>query len=87
MVHNLEPLQGQQKSFYGKALVIVNDAMTSLQSYATTVADYNVITKELNVYGTYSNTTIRHLRAFINQYTPYEVRGSKDMAKFIKGGN
>ena len=53
------------KSFYGKALVIdYGNGKLALKSYDTIVAEYNKRTKTLTVYGWYSATTARHIRAF-----------------------
>ena len=63
----LEPTSGQ-KSFYGKATVITTNNVSKLQSYETIVAVYNHETNEMRVNGWYSNTTARHINAFLKLY-------------------
>lgn len=63
----LEVVYGSQKSFYGKAVVIYKeDGSKLLRSYNTIVAG---ITAEgaAEVYGTYSPTTLRHIKDFLKQ--------------------
>ncbi len=64
-VTQLAPAPSQQKSFYGKALLIQDDNLTLLRSYETIVAQYDQDTKKLTVNGFYSPTTTRHIKAFI----------------------
>lgn len=55
-----------QKSYYGKATVIVyDDKIMVLKSYDTLVASFNIETKELRVLGTYSQTTLKHIKSFM----------------------
>jgi hypothetical protein len=66
--YNLETRYDSRKSFYGKAVVIVkNDGTKQLRSYNTIVAE---ITPEgsAEVYGTYSPTTLRHIKEFLKQF-------------------
>ena len=64
-VMNLEPAPTQQKSFYGKALLIQEGKLTLLRSYESFVAQYDVETKKITINGFYSLTTTKHIRAFI----------------------
>ena len=80
----LEPLPHQQKSFNNKATIVEDEETLKLVSYTTTVAIYHKSSTELEVFGTYSNTTVRHLKAFINRYTPYYIQNTKDLFEFIK---
>jgi len=74
---NLTPARHQtQKDFYNKARIEAEADTISLISYATKVATYNTATKSLAIKGFYSNTTTRHLKAFIdylNQYHKAEL--------------
>lgn len=64
--YELMPQYDSRKSFYGKARVRNNDGDLELISYSTRVA---VIypDKTASVYGTYSNTTLRHIKEFLKQ--------------------
>lgn len=64
-ITTLKPYPTQQKSFYGKACLVQEGKTTFLRSYSTFVAEYNNETQELKVHGFYSNTTTRHIKAFI----------------------
>lgn len=70
----LQPIHDTHKSFYKKAHTLTEDNKTYLVSYNTTVAQ--VIDGELSINGTYSSTTLRHIKEFIHQMG-FEV-GSKD---------
>ncbi len=61
----LKSVYSNQKDFYGKADVIVEDGQTKLKSYSTIVA-----VKENNtikVKGWYSKTTAIHINEFLRQ--------------------
>lgn len=60
----LKPIKGQE-SFYGKAIVRIEDNIFKLISYTTTVAEYNKKTNEMKINGYYSRTTMKHLNAFL----------------------
>ncbi len=64
-ITQLTPAPTQQKSFYGKALIIQDGNLTILRSYETDVAQYNCDTQQLTVNGFYSPTTTRHIKAFV----------------------
>ena len=64
-ITELTPAPTQQKSFYGKALLVQVGSLTLLRSYETFVAQYDQDIKKLTVNGFYSNTTTRHIKAFI----------------------
>lgn len=67
--YNLQP-KGHQKSFYGKAIVVVtNDKYENthrLYSYDTQVACLDLSDKTLKIFGWYSITTSKHIRSFLN---------------------
>lgn len=44
------------------------DHYSDLISYTTRVASYNHKTNEMSVYGWYSNTTAKHINAFLEFY-------------------
>jgi hypothetical protein len=63
----LEPQYDSRKSFYKKALVLVQeDGSKVLQSYNTYVAKINS-DGAAEVFGTYSPTTLRHIKDFLQQ--------------------
>ena len=62
----LEPSDGR-KSFNKKAKVYHSGSFLYLQSYDTIVARYNINTSEFEVYGLYSQTTRRHIKAFMKE--------------------
>lgn len=61
---------------YAQAHVEIHDGTISLFSYVTMVAD---IDKDgwLTVYGLYSNTTRRHISAFMKEYTGLDYYTAK----------
>jgi|WetSurMetagenome_2_1015567.scaffolds.fasta_scaffold307379_4 hypothetical protein len=61
----LEPRYDSRKSFYGKAKVRNEDGKLILTSYTTDVAE--VKDGKAKVYGTYSDTTLRHIKEFLIQ--------------------
>lgn len=68
--YRLEPHYSNQKSFYGKANVFVEGDELRLVSYVTTVACiYRDEEGEqvAEVYGTYSATTLKHIKEFLLQ--------------------
>lgn len=64
--YELSAQYDSRASFYGKARVINNDGDLELVSYNTRVA---VIHNDntASVYGTYSSTTLRHIKEFLLQ--------------------
>ena len=67
MQTNLNPTNGQ-KSFYNKAVMIRENNVTRLQSYTTIVATYNHDTNEMKISGYYSQTTAKHINAFLSLF-------------------
>ena len=75
----MEELQARfdkRKSFYNKAKVIREDNTIKLKSYDTIVAE--ISHHILKIYGGYSQTTKRHIREFVRQFTDL-VLESKDI--------
>ena len=75
-VFDLRPI-GNQKSFYGKALVVEDDAHTHqvLRSYGVEVAEvrdgklvYAMSAKELMDQYKHCRTTRKHIKAFIERF-------------------
>lgn len=65
--NNLTVLEDKEKSF--------------LISYTTTIASYDYTTRELKLnvnYWDYSQSTLKHLKHFINNYTCYNYDSKKD---------
>lgn len=63
----LYPYYDSAKSFYGKAKIIEVENDVFLISYDTIVAFFNRDAKVAQVYGTYSATTLRHIKEFLKQ--------------------
>ena len=66
MSYELIPIYDHHKSFYGKAIVSSRYNKIYLHSYGTLVA--TIYEGRLIVYGTYSATTLRHIKEFIRQH-------------------
>lgn len=66
-IMELCPYYDSAKSFYGKAKVIEIENDVFLVSYTTVVAFYNRETKIAQVVGTFSPTTLRHIKEFLRQ--------------------
>lgn len=66
-IMELCPYYDSAKSFYGKAKVIEIENDVFLMSYDTIVAFFNRDTKIAKVVGTYSATTLRHIKEFLKQ--------------------
>ena len=64
-ITELRPRYDARKSFYGKALVIDDGEKTTLRSYSTNVAE--IRDGKVKVFGTYSMTTLRHIKDFLQQ--------------------
>lgn len=72
MKMELEPIG--QKSFYGKAEILDNGKTLTLLSYDTVVAIYDKQSEAIELKKYYSQTTGRHVNAFIQQLGFNEVR-------------
>jgi hypothetical protein len=68
--YNLTPTGTPQKSFYGKALVVVTqdkyESTERLISYKTQVAVHDLRLRQVEIFGWYSNTTAKHIKSFLN---------------------
>ena len=69
-IYELKPSNTQnQKSFYGKALIIETDnGEKILQSYTTQVAKIDINGNFVQLWDGRSNTTTRHIKAFRQLY-------------------
>ena len=61
------PYYDSAQSFYGKARIVEIEDDVFLISYDTIVAFYNRDTRIARVMGTYSATTLRHIKEFLKQ--------------------
>jgi hypothetical protein len=66
MIYDLSAQYDARNSFYGKAHVLETPEGEYLKSYNTIVAFIPKGGKPV-VYGTYSNTTLRHIKEFLRQ--------------------
>ena len=64
---DLKPLNGQ-KSFGGKAQVILVGNIIQLRSFETIVAEYNTKEDIVNVFDWFSSTTAKHINSFLELY-------------------
>ena len=68
--YNLTPTGTHQKSFYGKALVVVTqdkyESTERLISYKTQVAVHDLRLQQVEIFGWYSITTAKHIKSFLN---------------------
>ena len=66
-VYELNPMFDSRKSFYRKAFVEIDPKTgdLTLKSYGTKVAAIKA--DKLEVFGTYSATTLRHIKEFMRQ--------------------
>ena len=79
-VYELNPLFDSRKSFYRKAFVEIDPKTgdLTLKSYGTKVAVIKA--GKLEVFGTYSATTLRHIKEFMwqNGYPPLSKKEIED---------
>lgn len=65
MQTELKPVLDSRKSFYKKANVITENDTITLISYTTKVAE--IKDGKAKIFGTYSPTTLRHIKDFLYQ--------------------
>ncbi|AYJ76189.1 hypothetical protein BSP12_003 [Bacillus phage BSP12] len=79
----LKPVYDNCKSFYKKAWVLESEEVKQLLPYQTIVAE--IRDGEAEVFGTYSNTTLRHIKEFLYQ-NGFEIGTKKEIEKmYIMG--
>ena len=68
--YELIPQNSTRKSFYSKAKIKIYDEWVYLQSYNTDVCRVSNIAgiNKAEVFGTYSCTTLRHIKEFLLQH-------------------
>lgn len=70
-IYELNAINDSRQSFYGKAHVLVSGDTLTLRSYSTNVAtispDPETGERVAKVRGTYSATTLRHIKDFLIQ--------------------
>lgn len=68
--YNLTPTGTHQKSFYGKAIIVVTqdkyENTERLISYKTQVAVHDLRLRQVEIFGWYSSTTSKHIKSFLN---------------------
>lgn len=74
----LQPRYDGRKSFYGKARTEREGDNLVLYSYSTKVAE--ITPQQTKVYGTYSNTTLRHIKEFLKQ-NGYKAESKEQIMK------
>lgn len=79
-VMELCPCYDSAQSFYGKAKVFEIENDIFLVSYDTVVAFYNQSAKIAQIYGTYSATTLRHIKEFLKQ-NGFKAESKKQIEK------
>lgn len=67
MTTYLKPVYDSRKSFYNKAVVEENEKEIVLYSYKTKVAVIDKTSNKCKITGTYSYTTLRHIKEFLLQ--------------------
>ena len=68
-----------QKSYYGKALILENNSTIKLQSYETIVAVFNKKNNVLKINGWYSMTTSKHINDFAKMCGYYKGLSKKEI--------
>ena len=76
--YDLQTQYDSRKSFYGKAKVRSENGKKILRSYNTDVAE--IENGKPKVHGTYSATTLRHIKEFLKQ-EGYKAESSKQIMK------
>jgi hypothetical protein len=80
-MRELQPIYSSNKSFYKKAWEIYDNNTIKLLSYSTIVAE--IVNNELVVHGTYSNTTLRHIKEWLRQHG-YAVNTKKEVELYMR---
>jgi hypothetical protein len=78
MLTELKPIYSGQKSFGHKANVEIIGSDSVLYSYDTKVAE--IKNNKANVHGTYSNTTLKHIKEYLLQ-NGYRAKNKKQIVR------
>lgn len=80
----LNPIDGRKTLLNHHVNIYKSDGVvySDLVSYTTRVASYNHSTNEIRIYSCQSNTTARHINAFLDFYG-FETRSKKEILKLV----
>ena len=81
---NITQLINQKGNPVANQFIINDGENVTFQSYQSKIATYNKVDKTLKLYGTvwdYSNTTRKHFKTFINDFTCF---GYDNKSQFIQ---
>lgn len=78
----LTPIYDSRQSFYGKAILIIEDGKIKLLSYNTIVAEVEGM--NFKIFGFHSATTLRHIKEFYRQYYINTEVSKKDLEKYLE---
>jgi len=84
MEYYLMPQYKNVKSYGNKAVVKVTENSKLLKSYNVLVC--SIINDKVVVYGTYSNTTLRHIKEFLLQ-NGFKAESKKQIESDYMGGS
>lgn len=78
----LAPIDGSKKldNHHVNEYQLNGEEIFDLISYTTRVASFNKTKREMKVFGWYSNTTLKHIRAFLS-FFGFEVLTKKELIK------
>ena len=76
----LKPINGQ-KTFGRKAIVEEENGVSYLRSYDTVVAKFDHHINKMQVYGWFSNTTARHINAFLD-FHGFDTCNKKELENY-----
>lgn len=79
--YDYEPFNPRGTNFYKKAYIKREGMISKLQSYNTVVAEYNHSTNKMSVFGWYSQTTARHINAFL-EYFGFDTCTKKELENY-----
>ena len=85
-MYDLSPEYDARKSFYGKAKVKVGDGKITLYSYNTPVCEIDANTREVRLLDLWdtSQTTLRHVREFLQQHG-FQTGSKQQLARMYGG--
>lgn len=80
LIEELHPMYDHHKSFNKRAHIVIHGGIHALYSYNTKVAEFDG--QRMVVFGTYSATTLRHIKEFLYQMG-FGINNKSDVEKFI----